>query len=165
MSFIRASLLAVMAIFAVSMSQPAAAQSPSDNVIVVTPSNMQSVLDPGASSPYTYIFVEVCPASRQDCVDEVQKFALSTALARGGWLGPNVTQGTGFFAMDPSPVNLAALSAICAKGNIPGQGVCDASKGQFPLFIMFRTDGSKSQTLVGPVDDNNFGYLLNKFTR
>jgi hypothetical protein len=154
-----------MAMFAVFLAQPAAAQSPSDNVIVVTPSNMQSVIDPGASSPYTYVFIEVCPSSRQDCIDEVKKFALSTALARGGWLGPQVTTGTGFFAMDPSPANLNALAAICAKGNMPGQGVCDASKGKYPLFIMFRTDGTKTETIVGPVDSSNFGYLLSKFTK
>jgi hypothetical protein len=160
MNLLRIILLAAATSAAAGFAQPASADKGMDNVVILNPRNLKAVLTPDPSAP-PYIVVEVCPSNRQECSEEVEKLALTVAVAEGGRLGPEFRGNVGYFAMDPTPANLQALSAACLTlGNTPGAALCDASHREYPFLLMFRTDGSKSLKIIGPADDSNLAYIL-----
>jgi hypothetical protein len=169
MNCVRKTLLAVAAL-AISAfgAMPASAQAGpgAANLIVVTASNMNDVFAAPTAGKPRHVFFEVCPSVRKDCQDEVRKLALTAALAEGGWLGPDYNGTIDYYVMDPTPDNLRALAQACTKNpSAPASGLCQAGKTDYPLLIMYKTDGSKKETLVGPVDDSNFAYMLRHFVK
>jgi hypothetical protein len=169
MNCLRKTLFAVAALagaLVAAMAAPAHAGAGAENLTVVTPTNMNDVFAAAPSGKPRYVFVEVCPSVRKDCQDEVRKLALTAALAEGGWLGPDYNGTIDYYVMDPTPDNLRALAQACTQNpSAPASGLCQAGKTVYPLLVMYKTDGSKKDTLIGPVDDSNFAYMLRHFVK
>jgi hypothetical protein len=147
---------------------PASAGIGSELLTVVNAGNINEVLTPPAGVKYTNVFVEICPAAEKVCQDEVAKLGMGAAVAAGGWMGPKLGHGMlQFYVMDPTPANLQALGAACkaAATNAPGAALCSADTKKFPLLVMFRTDGSKSDVKVGPSQPGNFNTEIWQFTK